>query len=243
MGGKALHEYARDVKELPRGISPRKAIISELILTSDLSYDHDIPIPTIAATESERLQERVFREAGLETMVKNGSKIATIELENIRRDPVPELPEIDKEEEPAPEPESRKKKKGKKRKYNDHKEDEFQKTPEVHLEPPTDQEYPIINLRMTVSSGTYVRSIVHDLAIAMGTKAYVRHLTRVTQGEWKMGKNVISAEEIAQNPVEVWSEKARFYMSKGPDAGEYVAEESIEKAQPAEPTSIEEKKE
>lgn len=37
---------------------------------------------------------------------------------------------------------------------------------------------------MTVSSGTYVRSIVHDLGIALGSAAHVVKLTRTRQGEF-----------------------------------------------------------
>ena len=41
---------------------------------------------------------------------------------------------------------------------------------------------PVFELEMTVSSGTYVRSIVHDLAIAVGSAAHVVSLTRTRQG-------------------------------------------------------------
>ena len=37
---------------------------------------------------------------------------------------------------------------------------------------------------MTVTSGTYVRSIVHDIATALGTTAHVVKLTRTRQGEF-----------------------------------------------------------
>ncbi len=45
---------------------------------------------------------------------------------------------------------------------------------------------PAFVLEMTVSSGTYVRSIVHDLAIAAGSAAHVQTLTRTRQGEWSI---------------------------------------------------------
>ena len=41
---------------------------------------------------------------------------------------------------------------------------------------------PVFELEMSVSSGTYVRSIVHDLAIAVGSAAHVVSLTRTRQG-------------------------------------------------------------
>lgn len=41
-------------------------------------------------------------------------------------------------------------------------------------------------LDMTVSSGTYVRSIVHDVGARAGSAAYVVKLTRTRQGKWVM---------------------------------------------------------
>ncbi|KPV77122.1 uncharacterized protein RHOBADRAFT_25012 [Rhodotorula graminis WP1] len=43
---------------------------------------------------------------------------------------------------------------------------------------------PIFEIKMTVSSGTYVRSIVHDLGLALGSAAHVVKLTRTRQGEF-----------------------------------------------------------
>jgi tRNA pseudouridine55 synthase len=43
---------------------------------------------------------------------------------------------------------------------------------------------PIFELEMTVSSGTYVRSVVHDLGVAVGSAAHVVVLTRTRQGQF-----------------------------------------------------------
>lgn len=45
---------------------------------------------------------------------------------------------------------------------------------------------PTFEISMTVSSGTYVRSIVHDIGIALGSAAYVVKLTRTRQGEFTL---------------------------------------------------------
>lgn len=47
---------------------------------------------------------------------------------------------------------------------------------------------PIFMLKMRVSSGTYVRSIVHDLAHAVGSAGHVVTLTRTQQGEFSLGE-------------------------------------------------------
>lgn len=43
---------------------------------------------------------------------------------------------------------------------------------------------PVFQLEMTVSSGTYVRSIVHDLALAVNSAAHVVTLTRTRQADF-----------------------------------------------------------
>jgi tRNA pseudouridine55 synthase len=46
---------------------------------------------------------------------------------------------------------------------------------------------PVFTLKMTVSSGTYVRSIVHDLAHAVGSAAHVVSLARTRQSDFAVG--------------------------------------------------------
>lgn len=61
---------------------------------------------------------------------------------------------------------------------------------------------PAFTLDMTVSSGTYVRSVVHDIGLKAGSAAHVVKLTRTRQGKWVVpgyeevkGKSVSSTEE------------------------------------------------
>ena len=48
---------------------------------------------------------------------------------------------------------------------------------------------PTFKLRMTVSGGTYVRSIVHDLGIALGSAAHIVFLRRTRQGRFVLNGN------------------------------------------------------
>lgn len=45
---------------------------------------------------------------------------------------------------------------------------------------------PVFELKMTVSSGTYVRSIVHDIALAVDSAAHVVELVRTRQGPFAL---------------------------------------------------------
>lgn len=56
-------------------------------------------------------------------------------------------------------------------------------------------------LRMTVSSGTYVRSIVHDVGLACSSAAHVVELRRTRQGEWVTTDDK-NDDESAAAPIE-----------------------------------------
>ena len=55
--------------------------------------------------------------------------------------------------------------------------------------------YPNLKLRLQVSTGTYIRSIVHDLGQILGCGAYVKELRRVKLGPFKIDE-AVSLEEI-----------------------------------------------
>ncbi len=55
-----------------------------------------------------------------------------------------------------------------------------------------------VTLRMTVSSGFYVRSLIHDLGIELGSYAYMNSLVRTRQGDWRLGENVLEWEFFEQ---------------------------------------------
>jgi len=54
---------------------------------------------------------------------------------------------------------------------------------------------PVFELEMTVSSGTYVRTIVHDLAIAVESAAHVVALARTRQGSFALPSYMAQARE------------------------------------------------
>ena len=68
---------------------------------------------------------------------------------------------------------------------------------------------PTFSLRMKVSGGTYVRSIVHDLGIALGSAAHVVQLDRTVQGDvplddcvdWPTLRDALEAHEAGREPA------------------------------------------
>lgn len=57
---------------------------------------------------------------------------------------------------------------------------------------------PTFEVRMTVSSGTYVRSIVNDIGLALGCGAHVVKLTRTRQGEFTLYDEVPPAAAVQE---------------------------------------------
>lgn len=55
---------------------------------------------------------------------------------------------------------------------------------------------PACRLRMTVTSGFYVRSLCHDLGAAVGSLGLMASLVRSRQGEFELGKNVLAYEDL-----------------------------------------------
>ncbi|GAA5964173.1 hypothetical protein JCM21900_001494 [Sporobolomyces salmonicolor] len=61
---------------------------------------------------------------------------------------------------------------------------------------------PIFEIALTVSSGTYIRSIVHDLGLALGTTAHVVKLTRTRQGEFALNPALASVPAPSSAPAD-----------------------------------------
>ena len=57
---------------------------------------------------------------------------------------------------------------------------------------------PAVRLRMTVTSGFYVRSLAHDLGKAVGSLGCMSELVRIRQGEFELGLNVLEWEVISK---------------------------------------------
>lgn len=72
---------------------------------------------------------------------------------------------------------------------------------------------PAVKLRMTVTSGFYVRSLSHDLGEVMGSLACMCALVRTRQGDFELGKNVLEYEELEEGE-EVWGPKVEHLLAE-----------------------------
>ncbi|QIW95302.1 hypothetical protein AMS68_000820 [Peltaster fructicola] len=67
---------------------------------------------------------------------------------------------------------------------------------------------PACLLRMTVTSGFYVRSLCHDMGEAVGSLGTMASLVRTRQGEFELGKNVFEFDELAKGEA-VWGPRVQ----------------------------------
>jgi len=58
-------------------------------------------------------------------------------------------------------------------------------------------EFPIFKAKIRCSSGTYIRTLIHDLAISLGTYATIKELKRTSIGDFKV-KESIKSENILE---------------------------------------------
>lgn len=74
---------------------------------------------------------------------------------------------------------------------------------------------PIIHFTSTVSSGTYIRSLVSDFGRSMGTSSYMVKLIRARQAEWELSKNVFEMEDFEKYGEEVWAPVLMKVLTEG----------------------------
>jgi tRNA pseudouridine55 synthase len=72
---------------------------------------------------------------------------------------------------------------------------------------------PAAKLRMTVTSGFYVRSLCHDLGTAVGSAALMAELERTRQGEFELGRNVLTYGDLEKGE-ETWGPKVEGFLDE-----------------------------
>ncbi|KAG8952190.1 hypothetical protein FRC00_006869 [Tulasnella sp. 408] len=192
MDGKPLYEYAREGKPLPRPIEARDANVLELELinwqearsTSNPS-GHSYVWPTKELSEADR-----SRYAGVKDLI---AKAESARPSGEDKPLTAQL--LDQPDSAGPSTSS-----------------QAQPTVDTWDAIPEPERPPTFELKMTVSSGTYVRSIVHDIGLALGSAAHVVSLTRTRQGEFALGEG-----ESGQGDCVPWNviEKASQDQKEG----------------------------
>lgn len=226
MDGKPLYEYAREGKTIPRQIERRPVEVSELeILEWMEGGTHNHKIPTEDAGHAEiNIANKLWKQEG--ALPASNKTEAEEGLEAFE---------------------------GKKRKLSDAQDDLVSDKPpskyakrvstqdvtmsgglpapaslsaaEIETEDSTRpvKGQPAVKLRMTVTSGFYVRSLCHDLGAAVGSAAFMAELERTRQAGYEVGKNVLEYSDLAKGE-EVWGPQVESMLD-----GWYKSNESPKK--------------
>ena len=216
MNGKPLYEYAREGKELPRAIEKRSVEVKELELLEFMpGGTHEYKLPTEEAGEAEiKLAQAVWKIEKEQEGGKVEEKVQ-VKVEDAKKRKADDEVDLD-----APAAKAAK------------VEGEIPKmsgalvadtTASVEAPVEAQPEEPVIGppaarLRMTVTSGFYVRSLCHDLGDALGSKACMAELVRTRQGQFILGHNTIELSDFEAGE-EVWGPKLEKVLDSW--SGEY----------------------
>ncbi len=216
--GKRLYEYAREGKEVPREIQERPVEVEELEIIEWLDGGtHASRLPKEEAeVEAKELAEKVLQ---LDGAVKTSENAVAKDVNGVKRKR--ELDDVDEssisnkrqareDEEVDPQtlmsgalqsPDG----KSPEPAESDHpaRADAASHESPQQTSPPPDKGPPAVKMRMTVTSGFYVRSLSHDLGEAVGSLACMSELVRTRQGDFELGKNVMEYEELDKGE-DVW---------------------------------------
>ena len=218
MQGKRLYEYAREGKEIPREIQERPVKVEELEIVEWLDGGtHASNLPKEEAeVEAKELAEKVLK---LDGAVSISEKAVGKDINGVKRKR--ELDDIDdvrishkkqaqEDEEVDPQtlmsgalqsPDEKPPYPAEPVDSATVHTDNHESSQQTSL--PPDKGPPAVKLRMTVTSGFYVRSLAHDLGEAVGSLACMSELVRTRQGDFELGRNVMQYEELGKGE-DVW---------------------------------------
>ena len=94
----------------------------------------------------------------------------------------------------------------------------------THTSPPNP---PAVRLRMTVTSGFYVRSLCHDLGLACNSLGLMSSLIRTRQGDYELDKNVLEYSDLEAG-ADTWEPKVQKHLEDFMEKEGWEAEEVLD---------------
>ncbi|KAL8830735.1 MAG: hypothetical protein Q9191_001265 [Dirinaria sp. TL-2023a] len=221
--GKRLYEYAREGKDVPVEIEERPVEVKELEILEWLEGgSHEYTWPTEEAEREHKfVAEKIFHlqqtaqlpEVTSDVNATKRKRSANAEddhlliqtapalkkQENYHRETVSGASQPQDQREPA--------------QKTINNASGQQSDGVSHYETLSKDAPPAVRLRMTVSSGFYVRSLAHDLGKAVGSLGCMSKLVRTRQERFELGRNVLEFETIEKGE-EVWAPKLKATLEE-----------------------------
>lgn len=205
MDGKRLFDYARQGLELPRPIEAREIEIVHMECYDWLKGgEHPFVAPQKEVTAEEkallgRVKEIVDKSTGGSSTTATGPRPGAVGAPSASATAAPQEASVEASTStsaaaPAP-----------------HATSEVSSSTSAPADPESNLPAAAFKLRMTVSSGTYVRTIVHDVGQACNSAAHVVELRRVRQGEWGLphAPNPVRAHEEVEEGMQQVEEEGK----------------------------------
>ncbi|KAL2016699.1 hypothetical protein VTK56DRAFT_3162 [Thermocarpiscus australiensis] len=235
MEGKPLYEYAREGKAIPREIETREVEVTELELVEWYEPGtHNHRWPAEEAEQAEKnLVDSVWRVAKrqaasdgepskLTPQQEEEETKALAEYNSKKREAEERVDSLVSEEQPP----------AKRKKADDGRAEPMMSgalgqlppagkgsnlvppPPAPNTPPPWEGKGPpACKIRMTVTSGFYVRSLCHDLGEKLGCGAMMAELSRTRQGDFVLGgANCMEYDDLLRGE-EVWGPKVRSMLN------------------------------
>ena len=225
--GKRLYEYAREGKEVPVEIQKRPVTVEDLEILDWLEPGtHEYRWPEEEALKEEKeVAEKIFQFGG--DMKDDGKSKSMNDEQSSANMAQRKRSYVEEEDELIYDTKSVSKR--------------WKADPDVVMsggllmaektEPPRDAEEPVVSeskdtppalveevpgppavkLRMTVTSGFYVRSLCHDLGKALGSLGIMSSLVRIRQGDYELGKNALDYGDLKKGE-DVWAPKVKAML-------------------------------
>jgi len=231
--GKRMYEYAREGGDIPE-MKPRPLTVEKMELVEWLEPgQHEFKIPDVEAPEEEKVAaEKLLH---LDSEDSNYTKTHGGENNSLKR----KREDKDKDLNPHPDPLSPKKSKPSSvgglpeqpletSSFVDadaekvSTKDIVTSSPQLLTTPP-----PGARIRMTVSSGFYVRSFCHDLGAAVGSLGLMAALVRTRQAQFALGENVLEYNDLEKGENE-WEPKVEEMLQAWMDAHESDSETKVD---------------
>ncbi|KAK8170603.1 pseudouridine synthase [Phyllosticta citribraziliensis] len=230
VNGKKMYEYAREGKEIP-DLDERPVEVSELELLEFM--------PGGTHGQKYVLENASAEPEAPEEMKANADKLVEASLSKITREYRAARKQQNAQEEPADKStdDAAASQDLKRKRDGEQDQDSELPTKKTHADdsasataapdttsasssPLTDgTQAPAARIRITASSGFYVRSFIHELAVAMDSIAVMTALKRTKQAHFELGKNVLEWDELKAGE-QVWGPKVRQYLWEWMDAEE-----------------------
>ncbi|KAK2855722.1 hypothetical protein FQN49_004909 [Arthroderma sp. PD_2] len=250
VNGKKLYEYAREGKEPPVAILERPVEVSNLEIVEWYeggSHDYVWPTEEAEGPEKDIAQKVLVKES--DTLAADATTAATDdpaasekpdqpeEISHKRKTPPPTSPTETALQEGVKEAESEPPVKRPKLDLENQEEQittiENQEQPSTtktaaELEPLPKP--PAVKLTMTVSSGFYVRSLSHDLGLALGSNAIMSELVRTRQGDFELSTDKVLEYSDMEAGESVWAPKVQRLLDEWKNKGTQQEEPSADGA-------------